>query len=100
METLVNNKDIIQKYSDSLDENIEYIDDHHIEYALCKLLKYIQTNDLFIVNEINWFAFEAGYHEERGLTKGLDPCLWSLLHSTCYFWEVLNEMVTNDPKST
>ena len=87
----VTNEDLIRSLSEALSKDPTGLGNCHGEFALLKVLMYVQENSLFLQDNVDWFKFQAGSKLEAGITKGFDSILWSLLQSVERFWDVLNK---------
>lgn len=92
--------DVIEAFRKQLTADIDDMEMFEVncEFALLRLLEALQMDNMFLVDEVDWFLFEARILVpcKRGqlLKNGnMEACLWNLLKVSDKFWDVLNGMV-------
>ena len=92
--------DVIEAFRNQLTKDIDDMEmvEINTEFALLRMLEGLQSDNMFVVDEVDWFRFEArvlapSIRGELVKNGSLEACLWNLLKISDKFWDVLNDMV-------
>ena len=92
--------DVIQEFKIQLTADVDAMEmfDVRCEFALLRMLEGLHADNMFVVDEVDWFLFEACVLApcKRGQlvrNESLEASLWNLVKISDKFWDVLNRMV-------